>query len=145
MEFRTPYSPHKAADYGLSCRDDLKAQQHFKDECDINLIFAKYQQTGEPLPEPGGKYDETGEYLAYNDYRRNLEMIIEADNEFMALPARVRKYYDNDPAKYLEAVYSKDASIYDLGIAVKPPVLEPKTGEAVKQPGGEAPLQAQTT
>lgn len=53
--FKTPYNHDTNAESdasGLECKDPSLAQQHFKDECDINVLFARYLETGEKYGRP---------------------------------------------------------------------------------------------
>ena len=46
---RTPYNCDRDAatnESGLRCEDASLAQQHFKEECDINTILQKFNITG---------------------------------------------------------------------------------------------------
>lgn len=82
-------------------------QQHFKEDADINIIMKRYQQTG-VLPQVNssafGFYD-AGDSLTYQEA---LNFIIEADDNFMALPSVLRSMFDNDPSKFLSFVENAD-------------------------------------
>lgn len=78
-------------------------QQHFKDECDINNIIARYEATGlltDPLQSSGRMY-EFGDYSSVKDYQDSLNTIIEARAMFDDLPARVRERFNYDPSQLL--------------------------------------------
>lgn len=130
-KFRTPYEPdYNPEKYGIEFDPDDRAQQQFKDECDINTLFAKYAATGTELPINKNQplFDADGDYLEYADYRDNQHKLIDAMEAFMQLPSLTRKYYDNDPLKMLEAVAKNDQSIYDLGLAEKPQKITSEEG-----------------
>jgi len=100
---RTPYNydPDAASnESGLHCEDASLAQQHFKDECDINNILRQFNVTG-LLPEStlSPRY---GDFTGITDYHSALNQVIAAENEFMGLPAQIRSRFDNDPAKLIE-------------------------------------------
>lgn len=88
--------------------EDSKAQQHMADECDINKIMEKYEKTG--LVTHVNRFQ--GDYSDYLDTPEDLHdamnRVIEAENMFMTLPAKVRARYDNDPAKFLDFVDKAD-------------------------------------
>lgn len=92
-------------------------QQQFMDECDINNIMAKYRVTG-ILPQIASDLAAYGDFSDVGDYRSALESLSEADSAFMALPATVRRDFDNNPALLLDflnrldddAVFDKAAS-----------------------------------
>jgi phage internal scaffolding protein len=112
---RTPYNYDTNAasnGSGLHCEDATLAQQHFKDECDINNILRQFNVTG-LLPESplSPRY---GDFTGISDYHSALNQVIAAEDEFMALPAQIRSRFDNDPAKlidFLENPENKDEAI----------------------------------
>lgn len=100
---RTPYNYDTDAasnESGLACEEPSLAQQHFKEECDINTILQKFNITG-LLPEAplSPRY---GDFTGIGDYHTALNRVIAAQDEFEALPAQIRARFDNDPAKLIE-------------------------------------------
>lgn len=100
---RTPYNYDKDAasnESGLACEEPSLAQQHFKDECDINTILQKFNITG-LLPEAplSPRY---GDFTGIGDYHTALNRVIAAQDEFEALPAQIRARFDNDPSKLID-------------------------------------------
>ena len=100
---RTAYNYDKDAasnESGLACEEPSLAQQHFKDECDINNILRQFNITG-LLPEsPLSPRD--GDFSGIGDYHTALNRVIAAQDEFDALPAQIRARFDNDPANLIE-------------------------------------------
>ena len=100
---RTPYNYDTDAasnESGLHCEDVSLAQQHFKDECDINNILRQFNITG-LLPE-NTLSPQYGDFTGVQDYHSALNQVIAAEDEFMALPATLRARFNNDPAKLIE-------------------------------------------
>jgi len=100
---RTPYNYDRDAatnESGLACEEPSLAQQHFKDECDINNILRQFNVTG-LLPEQplSPRY---GDFTGIGDYHTALNRVIAAQDEFEALPAQIRARFDNDPANLIE-------------------------------------------
>lgn len=100
---RTPYNYDTNAasnESGLACEEPSLAQQHFKDECDINNILRQFNITG-LLPESplSPRY---GDFSGISDYHTALNRVIAAQDEFDGLPAQIRARFDNDPAKLIE-------------------------------------------
>jgi phage internal scaffolding protein len=100
---RTPYNYDRDAatnESGLACEEPSLAQQHFKDECDINNILRQFNITG-LLPEQplSPRY---GDFTGIGDYHTALNRVIAAQDEFEALPAQIRARFDNDPANLIE-------------------------------------------
>ncbi|QCQ84712.1 internal scaffolding protein [Blackfly microvirus SF02] len=76
-------------------------RQEFADECDINVLMARYEKTG-ALPEAKGS-------PVYMDFTEmpdtlmgTLSMLDAAQAEFMRLPAHIRKEFDNDPVMFVD-------------------------------------------
>lgn len=75
-------------------------KQEFKDECDINILMAKYQATGEMpnLNESDPRYlDATG-----FDYQAHMNFVAGANSLFNALPSAIRSRFRNDPVQFLD-------------------------------------------
>jgi len=136
---RTPYNYDTNAasnGSGLHCEDATLAQQHFKDETDINNILRQFNITG-LLPESplSPRY---GDFTGISDYHTALNQVIAAEDEFMALPAQIRSRFDNDPAKlieFLENSDNKDEAI-KLGL-VNPTVELPQVVEVPQEKAAE--------
>lgn len=96
-------------------------KQSFRDECDINVIMARYQATG-VLPVVQVK---EGRFLdvPVDDYQTAMFKVAEAKSMFAGLPAKVRDRFGNDPGKLLEFLQDDRnvAEARELGL-VKPEV-----------------------
>ncbi len=100
---RTPYNYDTDAasnESGLHCEDVSLAQQHFKDECDINNILRQFNITG-LLPEQAVS-PRYGDFTGISDYHSALNQVIAAEDEFMSLPAHLRARFENDPAQLID-------------------------------------------
>jgi phage internal scaffolding protein len=100
---RTPYNYDTDAasnESGLACEEPSLAQQHFKDECDINTILQKFNISGLLPQSPlSPRY---GDFTGISDYHTALNRVIAAQDEFESLPATIRARFENDPAKLIE-------------------------------------------
>lgn len=105
-------------------------RQEFRDECDINIIMRKYQNTG-ALPQawsspPSALY---GDFSEAPDFYEAQQVVVRAQEQFDALPARVRERFANDPARFLDFVHNKENldEARKLGLlkAEVPPVSPP--------------------
>jgi phage internal scaffolding protein len=126
---RTPYNYDQDAasnESGLRCEDASLAQQHYKEECDINTILQKFNITG-LLPESplSPRY---GDFTGISDYHTALNRVIAAEDEFMALPANIRAKFDNDPAQLIEFLEDEK----NRPEAEKLGLVEKATAEAVE-------------
>jgi len=79
-----------------------RTQQSFRDECDINNILRQFNVTGE-LP-VGSVQPQYGDFSGITDYQSALNSVMAAQDSFLALPAKVRAKFDNDPAVFLDFV-----------------------------------------
>ena len=105
----------------LDCGDETVTQQCFKDECDINILLAKFAVTGQ-LPE-NVRVPPYVDFEEAFDFQSSMNVIRAAEEAFNAMPAEVRGRFQNDPGRFLE--FANDASNYDealkMGLAIKRP------------------------
>jgi phage internal scaffolding protein len=133
---RTPYNYDTDAasnESGLHCEDASLAQQHFKEECDINNILKQFNITGQ-MPE-GTLSPRYGDFTGIGDYHSALNKVIAAEDEFMSLPADLRARFENDPAQLIE--FLDNNQNYDeavkLGLVEKKPVEMPQVVESTQE------------
>lgn len=128
------YKPRAAKDTALSDWPPSLARQEFAEECDINVIMSRYERTGQ-LPVPGYEpryIDMTG---MPGDYQSALEMLRDAEEAFMRLPAVVRREFENDPSQFV--AFASDAENLDqmrtwgLAPALQEPAATPAPVEPV--------------
>lgn len=102
-------------------------QQSDAADADINIIMARFGATGQlpTLVEPG-KY---GDFTNAVDFRQAQEIIRDANEAFLTVPAKVREQFGNDPARFFEFVNNPDnvEQLRAMGLAKpKPPEEEPE-------------------
>lgn len=124
----------------------IGAQQHFKNDCDLNAIIKKYPDGVLPPPKSQPVYgDFTALGKGLQDSMNALQFV---SDWFAGLPAEIRAKFDNDPLAAQRFVISNPDGAVDLGILSKNP---PKAGaegtQAPKKEGAEAepPKSATTT
>lgn len=111
------------------------------DDCDINVMMARYQNTGE-LPRMNPRAPQWGDFSSVLDYREALDVVRQAETDFDMLPADVRDRFGNDPAKMLEFLSDPEnkAEAIKLGLVVAPPEpSEPMRVEVVNSPSDTPP------
>lgn len=80
--------------------DSLHTKQEFKDECDVNVILRRYQQTGE-LPALNERAPQFLDVSAPMDFQTSMQYVAEANSLFNELPSHIRNRFLNDPAQFL--------------------------------------------
>ena len=126
---RTPYNYDRDAatnESGLHCEDASLAQQHFKEECDINTILQKFNITG-LLPE-NSLSPRYGDFTGIGDYHTAMNRVFAVQEEFEAIPAQIRARFNNDPANLIEFLDNSD----NRPEAEKLGLVEKATAEAVE-------------
>lgn len=120
-------------------------RQEFAEECDINTIMERYEATGaishvnraEPF------YLDT---TLYPSLQQSMDAFREANAAFLALPAHVRREFDNDPQKFVDFA-SDDKNIERMrewGLAEPVKAPEPPMRVTIENPAPvpEAPPTA---
>lgn len=95
-------------------------QQQFIEDCDVNLIMAKYMKTGQ-MPEGVSQMIE-GDFSNLPDYQEALHTVMRAEEMFMEIPATIRLQFENNPQKLLQFLHNtenKEEAI-KLGLISKP-------------------------
>lgn len=133
MEFATRYKPPKSP--SLVCKDASLTRQEFVRECDLNDIMRRYAAGLAPLP-TGSRKPMYGDFSAVPDYQGALQIVIDAQTRFSALPSELRKRFGNDPAQlvgFLEDEAHRDEAVR-LGLlpqpAAEPAKAEPASGQS---------------
>lgn len=118
---RTPYNydTNKASDEaGLQCLDPSLTQQQFKEEADINTIVDRFLRSGVmPTPVNMPQYVD---YEGVFDFQSAMNVVRQADENFMRLDAKVRSRFNNSPQEFLEFFANPDNAqeAIRLGLAV---------------------------
>lgn len=123
VEISSVFSHHKVAGY----KSELPSMtvQSEKNACDINVIVDRYLNHEIPMVDPmkvrSGE-PQFGDFSDIPDLQTAQNKLIEANEMFMELPAKVRKRFDNDPTLFVEFVQdyenNKDEMV-ELGILPK--------------------------
>lgn len=113
-------------------------KQAHKDECDINLIIRKYDKTG-VLTHVNRALATYGDFSAVHSFQEAHNSVMAAAASFADLPAKIRKEFDNDPAKFLDFIDNPEniERMYELGLAVRPVVDPEVVPAAPEEPSGD--------
>lgn len=137
MSIRVPGTPPRTkVDFSKSVS---RTKQSMKAECDINNIMRKYQRTGAiaHVRQFGGQYGDVSPV----DFHEAMNTVLEAEKMFLALPATLRRRFDNDPAEFLRFVQDP-ATVeeqIELGLreAPKRPVVDSDKVDSAAAVSGE--------
>jgi len=101
--FRSPYNysmDQVSESTGLACPEPTLTQQQFRDESEINNIMIQFGR-GASLPE-SFKAPQYGDFTHVTDFQSALEAVRQAEASFMAMPAKLRATFNNDPQLLVE-------------------------------------------
>lgn len=116
--FRTAYGDRERVT--LDCEEDVLTEQHHQEALSIRHILQKFDRTGvlEPI---NGRQPMYGDFTEANEYQDSLNQVIRAQEAFSALPAAVRKRFDNDPGAFFEFATNPENldEMRELGLADK--------------------------
>lgn len=119
-------------------------KQSFKEDCDINLIMARFVKTGiiDHVREHGPEYG----FASSDDFRDSMELISKANSMFEELPSPIRNKFENDPARFLDFVQNPEniKEMQELGLAYNEktenlPLAEKPEASGTPRPGSEPP------
>lgn len=116
----------RPVDPGLLCLEPSKTRQSEAAACDINLIVKQFSVTGF-LPD-NGRTPFYADVSEMGDFRAALDYVREAEAVFMALPAKVRTFFDNDAATFVDFC-SDEANrpqMVELGLLAPEPAPAPE-------------------
>lgn len=118
-------------------------QQSFAVDADINVLVQRFGLTNIPVvPFDPSAY---GDFSEAPDLREALEIMRDAKEGFAALPARVRRRFDNDPAELWEFLQDdrNREEAEQLGLVeARKPIVAPAGTEGAKAPLGDPPGEA---
>lgn len=104
----------------VSFPEPTLTQQQYKNDVNINQIIARFHKTG-ILPS-GNLNPVYGDVSNVRDLQTMRNIIIEAEQNFLKLPAKIRKRFRNDPAELLTFMAHEDnrSEAISLGLIEKP-------------------------
>nr|AVQ10245.1 internal scaffolding protein VP3 [Gokushovirinae environmental samples] len=145
------YQPHIAVDWtgeildlktGELVKEPSMTKQSFKEECDINNIVRKFEATGQidhiNQAHAQGLFTDLPTGL---DLQTALNMKQQAESAFMALPAKIRAQFDNDPVEFVTFVEdpANQQQLIDWGLATDTRPPKPPTPPAAPPTPPAAP------
>jgi len=93
-------------DKGAHVFEESKTEQSHKTEVDINNIVARH---GTELISKVAKLQQfTYDDVTGNDFKESMNAILKARESFSSIPSEIRKYFDNDPAKFMDYIHNPE-------------------------------------
>lgn len=134
----TAYGPHLRCQL-LIPEGEGRTKQQFKDECDINVIMKRYQNTGVLENVRDARNARFADVTSY-DFQNAMDILADARTAFEELPASIRDRFNNDPAELLDFVHDKDnqEEAADLGLLTTEATAAAKAAKAAGGPGRSA-------
>lgn len=126
-----------------------KTKQEFRLEADINIIMARYQQTG--VIDFVSKHQPRYQDVTGLDYYEAMLTVSESRSMFQDLPAQLRERFKNDPGQFLDYVQDPDNTeeMRELGLlkaspkpAEAPAATKPPSPTNSSPPTAQAPPAA---
>lgn len=145
MKWRDPYDEKANEEIGRKCatvnEGPVLTQQQFAQDADINVLVRRFgvEKLAEMRPMDPSTF---GDFTEAPDLRTALEVMRKAEDDFMALPPRVRARFQNSAAELWEFLQDEEnrAEAEFLGLVEKAPE---KGAESVfaetPAEGGETP------
>lgn len=120
-----------------------KAHQAFKDDCNPNQVFRRYQETGTIDPQLLNQRQQPmfGDVSKLPDLRGMMEIVLDAELQFMSLPSDLRERFHNDP-RVLYGFVADDknrAEAIELGLIPRPDPPPTPTAAPTASGGGAPP------
>lgn len=135
--YSAAYVAHDPVD--LAFDEPSQTRQEFKDECDVNVLMARYEKTG-VMPMSNGMEPAYLDIVDTPPLMEALQIMHDAQEAFMRLPAATRREFDNDPVEFVKFAQNADNldKMREWGLAEPLPVEPaPTKVEIIGQPFGE--------
>lgn len=119
---------------GIRFPNDGRTKQADSIDCDINVLMAKYNQTGDArILNVGNAIPRYGDFSNVPDFMAGQLQIKEAEALFMDLPAAIRSRFENQPdhlIHFMQALESEDPELInealELGLVERPQGWKPE-------------------
>lgn len=98
--FKHAYTPDDSLDTATVNNEESLTVQSDAEECDINFIMKRYSVTGQ-LPQLNAIQPLFEDFTEVTDYRGALELIRDAKEAFLNVPAHIRAQFGNDPQAFI--------------------------------------------
>jgi len=86
--------------------DEVRVEQSHKAEVDINNIVAKHGI--DLIKKVNALQQFTYDDVSGNDFQETMNAIIKAGDSFKSIDSNIRKFFDNDPAKFMDYIHNPE-------------------------------------
>lgn len=140
IKCRNEYAPQHQ-DVG----EESATKQAFKEQCDINYVVRTHAQSG-MWAHINPREPHFGDFSQAINLQGAIATLRAAEDDFNALPARVRRAADNDPEVFLQMCANEDDfyELVDAGLPIsdehrrpEPPAEPEETAAAPPAPAAE--------
>jgi phage internal scaffolding protein len=117
------------AETDIHFNDPSLAQQQYTDEVNINTMVKRMGIHDGDMPAPAFDPRYYGDFTDALDFRDSLDRVREAAEHFNALPAELRKRFDNDPVVLHHWISNRENAeeAVTLGLLTREPTPAPQT------------------
>jgi len=105
-----------------------RTQQNFKESTQIGSILKKYATTG-VITHLNSQSPSYGDFTQIKDFQENLNIVLQAQEEFDSLPSHIRKFFQNSPQNLIDFINDEKnyAKAEELGLVPKKQTDDIKT------------------
>lgn len=122
-------------------KEPSRTKQQFREECDINVLMARYQKQG-VISHVNPRQPVFADVTGALPFQEALGVVQAAQSSFAQLPAAVRSRFQNDPGRFIEFC-ADPANMDELGklglLRPQPPNKPGDGGEGAGSQPGPAP------
>ncbi|UOF76684.1 scaffold protein [Microviridae sp.] len=113
---------------GLVCGDESRAVQSAEEEANINTIVRRFGISGK-LPDQVAM-PKSGDFSGVPDFHTAMNLVRQAQEEFVRIPADVRARFRNDPQEFMNFFENPDnyTEALKLGLVNARPPSAPADG-----------------
>lgn len=138
---RRPYDADadaiERANTDIDCsHEESLTQQHFTQDADINVLAKRFGMEKGPIPVIIPDPNAYGDFSNAPTLREALETIRAVDEEFMKLDPRIRRRFDNSPAKFWDFVHDPESRDEGIKLGIFNPPEPPKATVDTVAKGG---------
>lgn len=116
----------------LVLEGESRTKQSFADQCEINNIINKFQQTG-AITHANKHQLHYGETDG-TTFHEAMNIVCEAQEAFSELPSSLRSRFGNDPAAYLDFVSNEENKPEMAKLGLLTPEAEERALHVMKSP-----------